>query len=84
MLLLNAYPIAYVILWIPGILNRILELSGGESRVLRILQSSTQYVGLANAVTYGYNEGIKRQFGVWWEKRRRGSVGGDGWPRSSR
>jgi hypothetical protein len=75
MLLLNAYPIAYVILWIPGILNRVLELSGGESRLLRVLQSSTQYVGLANAITYGYNEGIKRQLGIWWDKRKQGEQG---------
>lgn len=71
-LLLNAYPIAYVILWLPGITNRMVELGGGKSRVLNILQSSTQYVGLANAVTYGYNEGIKRQLTKWQEERNCG------------
>ncbi|CZR68659.1 uncharacterized protein PAC_18558 [Phialocephala subalpina] len=85
-LLLNAYPIAYVILWIPGIANRVLELSGGQSRVLNILQSSTQFVGLANAVTYGYNEGIKRQAGAWWERRKHGPGstfgGNESWPNS--
>ncbi|KAH8659353.1 hypothetical protein BGZ60DRAFT_415099 [Tricladium varicosporioides] len=69
-LLLNAYPIAYVILWLPGIVNRMVELSGNSSRVLFILQSASQYVGLANAITYGYNEGIKRQLSAWWERRR--------------
>lgn len=71
-LLLNAYPIAYVILWLPGIINRIVELSGTQSRTLQILQSASQFVGLANAVTYGYNEGIKRQMATWWEKKHGG------------
>jgi hypothetical protein len=61
LLLLNAYPIAYVVLWIPGILNRIVEATGHKSRTLAIMQASTQYIGLANAITYGYNEQIKRQ-----------------------
>ncbi|KAG9239363.1 G protein-coupled glucose receptor regulating Gpa2-domain-containing protein [Amylocarpus encephaloides] len=69
-LLLNAYPVAYVILWLPGIINRIYELNGDSSLVFRILQSSSQYVGLANAITYGYNEGIKRQLRTWWDKKR--------------
>jgi hypothetical protein len=58
MLLLNGYPICYVILWIPGITNRIMEASGNTSnkRVLNILQASTQFIGFANAVTYGLNQ----------------------------
>jgi len=48
-LLLNAYPIGYVLLWIPGIANRFVELGGGKSRTLAIAQASTQFVGLANA-----------------------------------
>jgi hypothetical protein len=56
--LLNAYPIMYIILWIPGIMNRLAEASGHPTRVLVILQSSTQFVGLANAITYGLNEKI--------------------------
>lgn len=58
MLLLNGYPICYVILWIPGIANRIMEASGNTSnkRVLDILQASTQFVGFANAITYGLNQ----------------------------
>ncbi len=61
LLLLNAYPIAYVLLWIPGILNRIVEATGHKSRPLAIMQASTQFIGFANAITYGYNEQIKRQ-----------------------
>lgn len=49
LLLLNAYPIAYVILWIPGISNRFVELTGNKVRGLAIAQASTQFVGLANA-----------------------------------
>lgn len=69
-LLLNAYPIAYVILWTPGIANRIVELTGHSSRVLNILQSSTQFIGLANAITYGCNENIKRQVRGWLGRER--------------
>ncbi|KIJ37268.1 hypothetical protein M422DRAFT_781835 [Sphaerobolus stellatus SS14] len=57
-LLLNAYPLAYIILWIPGIINRLIEASGHTSTVTQVLQASTQFVGLANALTYGWNEGI--------------------------
>ena len=60
-LLLNAYPIMYIILSIPGIANRIAEAAGYEVLWLAILQASTQFVGLANAITYGINENIWRQ-----------------------
>ncbi|KAF9003677.1 G protein-coupled glucose receptor regulating Gpa2-domain-containing protein [Cyathus striatus] len=60
-LLLNAYPLAYIILWIPGIANRLVELSGHTSRITQVLQASTQFVGLANALTYGWNESIAKQ-----------------------
>ncbi|KAG9188773.1 hypothetical protein G6011_07478 [Alternaria panax] len=59
MMLLNAYPVLYIILWLPGILNRLVEAAGHSSYPLAILQSSTQYIGLANAVTYGFNEHLK-------------------------
>ncbi|KAF8853791.1 hypothetical protein BDZ45DRAFT_694001 [Acephala macrosclerotiorum] len=58
LLLFNAYPIGYVLLLIPGITNRFFELSGDHSRILAIAQASTQFVGLANALVYGYNERI--------------------------
>jgi hypothetical protein len=58
MLLLNGYPLLYVILWIPGIINRVFEATGSttNSRVLAILQCSTQFVGFSNAITYGLNQ----------------------------
>ncbi len=60
-LLMNGYPIAYIVLWIPGIANRLAESTGGSPRWLAALQSSTQFVGLANALTYGFNEQLRRQ-----------------------
>ncbi|KAH7058925.1 G protein-coupled glucose receptor regulating Gpa2-domain-containing protein [Macrophomina phaseolina] len=64
MLLLNAYPVAYVILWLPGIADRIVEAATGSApRWLMILQSSTQFIGLANALTYGFNEHMRRRNG---------------------
>jgi hypothetical protein len=63
MLLLNGYPIAYIILWIPGIANRLAEGLGGAPRWLTALQATTQYIGLVNAVTYGMSEQMRR--GAW-------------------
>lgn len=69
MVLLNLYPVTYLILWLPGIANRIVEATGNYSQPLGILQSSTQYVGFANACVYGFKEhwdDIK----YWWGKLR--------------
>ena len=63
MLLMNGYPIAYIILWIPGIANRLAESVGGSPRWLTALQATTQYIGLVNAVTYGMSEQMRR--GAW-------------------
>jgi len=60
-LLLNAYPLLYIILWVPGLVNRLVEASGHTSNVTQVLQSSTQFVGLANALTFGWNEEVARQ-----------------------
>lgn len=62
MLLLNGYPIMYIILWIPGLTNRVLEASGkpSSSKVLAALQCSTQFVGFANAITYGLNRELRQ------------------------
>lgn len=65
MLLLNMYPITYLLLWIPGIANRVAEGMGHQVRVLVILQSSTQFIGLANASVYMYKE-HRRDFREWW------------------
>ncbi|KAK0654274.1 hypothetical protein DIS24_g5396 [Lasiodiplodia hormozganensis] len=64
MLLLNAYPIMYVVLWLPGIVNRIAEATGHQWKWLQIMQCSTQYIGLANALTYGFKE-HSRDFASW-------------------
>ncbi|KAK1593851.1 G protein-coupled glucose receptor regulating Gpa2-domain-containing protein [Colletotrichum navitas] len=63
MMFLNAYPIMYVVLWIPGLVNRLLEASGNssQSRVLQALQSSSQYIGFANAITYGFNQHVRHR-----------------------
>lgn len=64
-LLLNMYPVTYLILWLPGIANRIAEGMGYQVRVLVILQSSTQFIGLANAAVYLYKE-HRREVREWW------------------
>ncbi|KAF2212753.1 hypothetical protein CERZMDRAFT_97248 [Cercospora zeae-maydis SCOH1-5] len=56
MLLLNGYPILYVILWIPGMTTRIWEAFGKAPLWLQGMQATTQLVGFANALTYAYNE----------------------------
>lgn len=72
MLLLNAYPIMYVILWIPGLVNRVMEATGdrNDSRVLATLQASSQFVGLANSITYGFNSSLRKKFSRWWGRMR--------------
>ncbi|KAL2674216.1 hypothetical protein Neosp_012666 [[Neocosmospora] mangrovei] len=61
MMLLNAYPFMYVLLWMPGLINRIMEASGHSTSKTTIaaLQISTQYIGLANALTYGFNHHLR-------------------------
>lgn len=60
-LLLNAYPLAYIILLLPGLANRLVEATGHTSDVAQFLQATTQLVGLANALTYGWNERVAKQ-----------------------
>lgn len=60
-LLLNSYPLAYIILWIPAIVNRFSEITGHSSTVLQFLQVTAQLIGLANALTYGWNERVAQQ-----------------------
>lgn len=61
MMLLNAYPIMYVLLWAPGLINRLMEASGNPNSKITIaaLQASTQFVGLANSLTYGFNHHLR-------------------------
>jgi hypothetical protein len=49
---LQIYPILYVILWLPGIASRISEAIGYHLKVLELLQASTQFIGLANAIAF--------------------------------
>lgn len=58
-LLLTAYPICYIVLWLPGIANRLLEATGRQSSALQILQTSTTFVGFANSLSFGWNEKIR-------------------------
>ncbi|KAH9832729.1 G protein-coupled glucose receptor regulating Gpa2 [Teratosphaeria destructans] len=76
MLLLNGYPVLYIILWIPGIANRFAEIVLGKPPLwLTAMQASTQLVGFANALTYVWNEQlsdrVKEKLGF--RKRRRPS-----------
>lgn len=61
MLLLNAYPIMYVILWIPGLVGRFMEATGHppSTRTIAALQVSTQFIGCANALTYGFDRHLR-------------------------
>ena len=72
MMLLNAYPFFYIILWMPGIVNRFVEASGQKVAWLAALQATTQYVGLANAITYGFNEHFSKlvwgDIKAWWSR----------------
>ncbi|KAF5483146.1 hypothetical protein CGCA056_v015096 [Colletotrichum aenigma] len=63
MMLLNSYPILYILLWIPALVNRVMEASGVESHglLLAALQSSSQFIGFANAVTYCLHESLERR-----------------------
>lgn len=65
MLLLNGYPIAYILFWIPGIANRLVESVGTSPQWLTSLQACTQFIGLANALTYGFTEQLQRAVKMW-------------------
>ncbi|KAK9708978.1 hypothetical protein K7432_009319 [Basidiobolus ranarum] len=61
MRLLTLYPIVYILLWLPGLINRIVEAFGLSIQVLIILQSSVQFEGLANCILYGFTESKKKE-----------------------
>ncbi|KAF4589104.1 hypothetical protein GQ602_002993 [Ophiocordyceps camponoti-floridani] len=69
MLLMNGYPLAYIVLWLPGMINRLAESTGHSPRWLRALQSSTQFIGFVNAFTYGFSEHLRRVHRHWSKKR---------------
>jgi hypothetical protein len=67
-LLLNGYPILWILLWIPGMANRASELKTGKSPTwLQAAQATTQLVGLANVLTYAWTEKfvqrLRKRFG---------------------
>jgi hypothetical protein len=49
---MTAYPTLYILLWIPGIVNRGVEASGGTSITLQYLQASTQLIGLVDTIIF--------------------------------
>ncbi|KAF3763165.1 hypothetical protein M406DRAFT_73793 [Cryphonectria parasitica EP155] len=55
-LLLSLFPLAYIVVWIPGLCNRFAELTGTQSATLDALQATTQLTGLVNALIYGFRE----------------------------
>jgi hypothetical protein len=69
-LLMRVYPTLYIIFWIPGIANRLVEASGGTSQVLQLCQASTQFIGLANAIFYGWNENTPKLIKRYWKEKR--------------
>ncbi|KAF5026832.1 hypothetical protein F66182_1026 [Fusarium sp. NRRL 66182] len=69
MMLLNAYPYLYVLLWLPGLINRLMEATGSKTSETTIaaLNTSTQFIGFANAATYGFNHHLRdRLHALWW------------------
>ncbi|KAK8134259.1 hypothetical protein PG984_006271 [Apiospora sp. TS-2023a] len=55
-LVLSIYPATYMLVWIPGLANRIVELQGDKSQLLSVLQATTQLTGFINALCYGFKE----------------------------
>lgn len=55
-LLLSLFPLAYILVWIPGLANRFAELVGYQADWLIALQATTQLTGLVNALVYGFRE----------------------------
>ncbi|KNB18452.1 hypothetical protein FOXG_15876 [Fusarium oxysporum f. sp. lycopersici 4287] len=71
MMLLNGYPLGYLILWTPGVVNRFIEIKGKSPPWLVAFLASTQYIGLVHAITYGYNEQFRRSIQSWKVFRQR-------------
>ncbi|KAK8094205.1 hypothetical protein PG997_000890 [Apiospora hydei] len=55
-LVLSIYPLTYMLVWIPGLANRLVELQGDRSQLLSVLQATTQLTGFINALCYGFKE----------------------------
>ncbi|KAJ3194659.1 hypothetical protein HK101_002248 [Irineochytrium annulatum] len=55
---LLVYPTAYTLLWLPGIANRMAQATNASAdvqAVTNLLQFTTQLIGFANAVIYGFS-----------------------------
>ncbi|GAB7336403.1 hypothetical protein MBLNU13_g09121t1 [Cladosporium sp. NU13] len=72
--LLHGYPLMYIILWIPGKTNRIMEALGTVPLWLEALQALTQFVGLANVLTYAISQRINEKFMEWYRVKNRNST----------
>ncbi|TLS24756.1 hypothetical protein PpBr36_08900 [Pyricularia pennisetigena] len=72
MMLLNAYPIFYVLLSIPGLVNRLIEATGIHvpAHTSQALQAPVQFIGLANALTYGFNKHVRHRIRGDWRALR--------------
>jgi len=57
---MTVYPTLYVLLWIPGIVNRGVEASGRTSVALQYLQAGAQLIGLADAIVFAAQQKIWR------------------------
>jgi hypothetical protein len=57
---MTAYPILYVLLWTPGIINRGVEASGRTSVTLQYLQASTQLIGLVDTIIFAAQQRNRR------------------------
>ncbi|POS70760.1 hypothetical protein DHEL01_v210848 [Diaporthe helianthi] len=55
-LLLSLFPMAYIVVWIPGLANRFAEMAGRQEQWLIAAQATTQLTGLVNAMVYGFKE----------------------------
>lgn len=64
MLLLSTYVLAYVVLWLPWLVDTFLEVLGrvdGGSRTMAALSGVSQYFGVASAITFATHECTR-----WW------------------
>lgn len=62
MLLLNAYTLAYVVLWLPWLVNAFMEARGSvpaDVGAMATLVGVSQYLGLVHAATFAVNEGLR-------------------------
>lgn len=83
-LLLSSYPLAYVILWIPWVVERFMEAEGVQavnSRAMAALLACPQWIPLANAVALGVSVYLRGRAG---RKGRSGSEPGSLGQTSSR